>query len=173
MSKTVLQYIALFIVLLLVQVLICSHVVLFQVAVPFVFFYFIVRLPLSMSLNWQYTLAFLLGFLVDIFSDTPGVNALSCVLLTAVRKPVFYAYVQRDDKVKDIIPTIGKLGPWTYIKYLLTLCVIYCLLCFSIEYFSFADVKEIAIHSAASALFSFGLLLGLDSLMTSKREKRL
>ena len=173
MSKTGLQYFVLFILLFLAQVLICNHVVLFHVAVPLIFIYFIIRLPLGLSLNWQLTLAFCLGFLIDIFSDTPGVNALACTLLTIMRKPVFYAYVQRDDKMKDITPTIGKLGLWTYIKYLLSLTVIYCLLAFGIEYFSLADVKEIAISAGASALFTFCLLLGLDSLMTSKREKRL
>lgn len=173
MSNNWLQYTVLFITLVLAQVLICNHVVLFHTAVPLIFIYFIVRLPLSMSLNWQFTLAFLLGFIIDIFSDTPGVNSLSCLILAAVRKPVFYAYVQRDDKVKDIVPTIGRLGPWTYIKYLFSLTLIYCLCCFGIEYFSFADVKQIAVDASSSALFTFTLLLGVDSLMTSKREKRL
>lgn len=155
--------------MILVQVLICNHIAIFNVAVPLVFIYFIIRLPIDISSNLLYTLAFLLGFMVDIFSDTPGVNSLSCTLLAVVKKPVLYAYVQRDDRTKQITPSISTLGITPYSKYLLTIVAIYCVLTFTIEYFNFADVKDIVIMSAASCVLTFALLLGIDSLMISKK----
>lgn len=173
MSKDFLTFFVLFIVLVLVQVLIFNHIVLFNVAVPLVFIYFIIRLPLSLSTNWLLTLSFLLGLCVDIFSDTPGVNALSCTLLAAVKRPVFFAYVPRDDKTKEAEPTLTTLGPVPYCKYLLTMTGIFCLLEFTIEYFNFADVKDIAIVIAASTVLTFLLLLAADCLIVTRREKRL
>lgn len=173
MNKEIFQYALLFIIMLLAQVLICNHIALFNVAVPVVFIYFILRLPISLSLNWLLTLSFFIGFCVDLFSDTPGLNALACTLLAAVRKPVFYAYVQRDDRTKDMVPCLSTLGGGTYSKYLLSMVAIYCILVFSIEYFNFAVIADIAVMATSSSLLTFLLLLGTDSLIITKREKRL
>ena len=54
MTKTVLQLVALGIVLLLAQV-ICNKIVLLDVATPIVFIYLILRLPVYFSKNWTYT----------------------------------------------------------------------------------------------------------------------
>ena len=91
MSKYMLTMLFLFPILILVQVLVFNHIMLFNLAVPFVFIYFILRLPIGMPANLVLSLSFLIGMLVDIFSDTPGVNALACTVLAAVKTPVFYA----------------------------------------------------------------------------------
>ena len=84
MTKTVIQFIALFAVLLLAQV-ICSKIVLFNVAMPVIFIYLIMRLPINLHINWTLTIAFLLGLVVDIFNNTQGMNALACTLLATMR----------------------------------------------------------------------------------------
>lgn len=168
MSKDVLQFSILFFIMLLLQVLICNHIAIFDVAMPIIFIYFIIRLPISISLSTLFSLAFLMGFCVDIFSDTPGVNALACTIFAALRKPVYYAYVPRDDKTKFLIPSVSSLGIGTYSKYLATLIGIYCLLVFSIEYFNFADLEEIIILSASSSLLTFVSLLAIDCFIISK-----
>lgn len=168
MSKEVLQFAVIFILTITVQVLICNHIALFNVAVPIVFIYFIIRLPMDIGKGLLYTLAFLSGLLVDIFSDTPGVNALACTLLAAVKRPVYYAYVPRDDKTRSLVPSVSTLGLSTYCKVLVTMVGIYCLLAFTIEYFNFADVKEIAVLASSSCLLTFILLLATDCLIVTK-----
>ncbi|MCM1153255.1 MAG: rod shape-determining protein MreD [Muribaculum sp.] len=171
MNKEITVYAVIFIVLVLLQVLIFNHIAVFNIAVPFVFILFIIRLPIALRLNWLYTFSFLLGLFVDIFSDTPGVNSLSCTLLAALKRPVFYAYVTRDDKTQDITPTITTLGWSTFSKYVLTMTAIFCLINFSIEYFSFASVKDIAIITGASTILSFLLIMAADSLIATQRER--
>ncbi|MCH5225494.1 MAG: rod shape-determining protein MreD [Muribaculaceae bacterium] len=165
MSASILRYGLLFLVCVLLQVLIFNNIVLFHVAVPIVFIYFIIHLPINLKLSYVFTFSFLLGLIVDVFSDTPGVNALACTLTSALRIPIYYAYVAKDDVTSRQIPTISTLGIIEYSKYLLTFIVVYCLLAFSIEYFSFADVKEIAIMTGSSAVLTFILLLAFDSLI--------
>lgn len=118
-----------------------------------------------MGNGWLFTLAFLMGLSIDIFSDTLGVNALSCTLLAALKRPVYYAYVPRDDKTQYLIPSLSSLGVGTYCKFLVSMIGIYCLLVFSIEYFNLADVKEVVILSASSCLLTFILLLAIDCLI--------
>jgi rod shape-determining protein mreD len=168
MNKEILKLTVLFILMLLVQVLICNHIALFNVAIPVVFIYFIIRLPIAMGKGWLFTLAFLMGLCVDICSDTPGVNSLASTLLAAFKRPIYYAYVQRDDKTKNLIPSISALGVATYCKFLVTMVGVYCLMAFTIEYFNFADVKEIVILSAASCCLTFIILLAIDCLIIRK-----
>ena len=86
MSKTVLQFATLFVGMLLAQ-LICNRICLFGVAVPIVFIYFIIRLPMNLSVNWVMCLSFMLGLFVDIFENTQGMNALSanCVAVFLIQ----------------------------------------------------------------------------------------
>lgn len=168
MAQSILKYILLFILCVIVQSLIFNKIVLFHVAVPIVFIYFLIRLPIDLKLPYLFTFAFLLGLCVDIFSDTPGVNALACTLIAALRTPIYYAYMAKDDITSRLTPTVSTMGIVEYSKYLLTFVVIYCLIAFSIEYFSFADVKGIVILTGASSVFSFVILLALDCLIPEK-----
>jgi rod shape-determining protein mreD len=173
MQKYIFQYAALFFIMLGVQVLICNHIALFNVAVPMVFIYFIIRLPSAINKSLLFTLSFLIGFSVDVFSDTLGVNSLACTLIALAKNPMMYAYVAKDDRTKDIVPCLSSLGVVPYLKFLITVVFAFCLMVFSIEYFNFANVKEILIMSVSSTLLTFVLLLGTDSLIITKHEKRL
>lgn len=168
MNKEIFKFTVLFILMLLVQVLICNHIALFNVAVPIVFIYFIIRLPIAMGNGLLFTLAFLMGLCVDICSDTAGVNSLASTLFAAVKRPIYFAYVQRDDKTKNLIPSISSLGVGIYCKFLVTMVGVYCLMAFTIEYFNFADVKEIVILSSASCCLTFVILLAIDCLIIGK-----
>lgn len=168
MNNDIIKFSILFMLCVLTQALIFNHIVLFQVAIPLIFIYFIVRLPIDLKLSWVFTLSFFLGLLVDIFSDTPGVNALSCTILASIRRPIYYAYVAKDDVTSRLVPCVSSLGILDYAKYLLTFILIYCFLAFTIEYFSFADVKGIVILTSASTLFTFILLLAVDCLIPAK-----
>ena len=98
MSKTILQFILLGLILVLAQVIVFNHICLFNVAVPMVFIYLIIRLPITLSLNWTLTIGFFLGLVVDVFSDTYGMNALSCTVLAMLKRPVLRLYVPREEE---------------------------------------------------------------------------
>lgn len=168
MNKELLQFLILFVVVVTFQVLICNHIALFNVAVPIIFIYLIIRLPIALGKGWLFSISFFLGLIVDIFSDTPGVNSLAATILSALKRPAYYAYVPRDDKTKNLTPSISSLGVASYCKYLVTMVGIYCLLVFTIEYFNFADVKEIVVLAASSTVLSFLILLATDCLIITK-----
>lgn len=168
MTKVLIQNFIIMIALILVQVLICNHIMLFNAATLFVFIYIIINLPINLGTGWLLTWGFLIGLTVDIFSDTLGVNTFACTILAMLKRPVFFAYISKDDRTKELIPSISSIGLAAYSKYLLTMVLIYCLLVFVIEYMSIADIKEILIMSAGSALFTFLILLGLDSIIGNK-----
>ena len=90
MNKTAIILIALFLVLVPAQAVIFNNLILFNIALPLVFIYLIISLPVTLSTNWSLTIGFVTGLAVDIFSDTSGMNALACTTLAFIRKPVYH-----------------------------------------------------------------------------------
>lgn len=172
MNNAIIRYFGLFVLCILLQVLVFNRIILFHVAVPVVFIYFIIRLPINLKLPLVFTFSFFLGLIVDIFSDTPGVNALACTVISALRAPIYYAYMPKDDTTSRLTPGVSTMGLMEYGKYLLTFILIYCLLAFTIEYFSFADVKGIVILTASSTVLTFVILLAIDCLIPEKNPVR-
>lgn len=173
MSKTTLQFFLLGLILVLAQVIVFNHICIFNVAVPMVFIYLIVRLPITLSPNWVLTIAFFLGLIVDIFSDTYGMNALACTVLAMVRRPVLRLYVPREEDLTRPEPSVQSLGTAVYMKYLLTMTLIYCTLIFLIEAFALFNPLQLVLRIVFSTLLSFVLMLGIEAIMTSRSEKRL
>lgn len=173
MSKTLLQFILLGIILVLAQVIVFNHVCLFNVAVPMVFVYLIIRLPITLSVNWVLTISFVLGLIVDIFSDTYGMNTVACTILGGLRRPVLRLYVPREEDLTRPEPSMLSLGVGVYFKYLLTMTLIYCTLIFAIEVFTFFNPLQLVLRIVFSTLLSVLIMLGIDTLMTPRSEKRL
>ena len=172
MTRNVLQFATLFIVMVIAQA-ICSKICLFNIAVPVIFIYFIFRLPINIGINWMMTIGFILGLTIDIFNNTQGMNALSCVILATLRRPVFRLYTPREDELSDTIPSIDSLGLGVFFRYMSTLTVIYCTLLFSIQAFSVMNFWLTIQRIVASSILSAILILGFDSLAATHREKRL
>lgn len=169
MAKEILKYLLLFVVLVVTQVLVFNHLCLFNVAVPLVFIYFIIKLPVNLSANWAMTVSFLLGLMVDIFSNTQGMNALACTILAAVRLPILRLYFPREDDMSNPEPSLRTLGPGVYMKYLITVTAMYCALFFLIEAFTFYNWGLMMLRIAASTLLTFIILLAFDSLSARTR----
>lgn len=173
MARTILNFALLFVVLVLAQVVVFNHLYLFNVALPLVFIYFIIRLPVTMNLNWVLTVSFLLGLTVDIFSDTQGMNALACTIFATLKKPILRLYFPREEDLNDPEPSIKSLGLGIYVKYLITMSLVYCTLYFVIESFSFFNPVRLLLRIVCSSALTFLLILGIDSLTVRKNAKRL
>ena len=125
MNKTTLHIILLFLILVPIQALVLNNIVLFNVAVPMVFIYLIITLPVTYSANTAMTIGFITGLAVDILSDTIGVNTLSSTILAFVRRPVFHLYVPVDNDLAEQCPSIRNMGVASFLKYASSMTLIY------------------------------------------------
>lgn len=143
---------------------------LFGVAIIFVFIYSILTLKIDTSVSLVMTWAFFGGLVIDIFSDTLGVNTMAALILAVIRRPVFYVYVPKDDRSKCIVPTSKNLGFANYTKYILTTTLLFCLILFSLEYLNYVNITDVLLYSVSSTLATFLVILGMDSLLESKQH---
>lgn len=173
MTRTAFNFILLAILLVLVQAVIFNHLVLFGCAVPMVFIFLLVRLPMSLSPTAMLSIGFLLGLAVDIFSDTLGMNALACTVLAFMRRPLFHFLAPHEDDIMTIQPSVRTMSLPAYVKYLISMTGIYCLLVFTIESFGFFHPLILLLRAAASTVYSFLLLYAISTINLRSRQKRL
>lgn len=169
MAKEILKYLLLFVVLVVAQVVIFNHLCLFNVAIPLIFIYFVIKLPVNLSVNWAMTVSFLLGLIIDIFSNTQGMNALSCTILATIRIPLLRLYFPREEDMTNPEPSLRTLGPAVYMKYLITVVAAYCFLFFIIEAFTFYNWGLMLLRIISSSLLTFVVLLAFDSMSAKTR----
>jgi rod shape-determining protein MreD len=80
-----------FIILLSLQVIVFNNINLFGFISPFPYILFIILYPVNGNKSGLIFASFLLGLLMDMFSDSGGVHAAACVTLAYFR-PAFFKF---------------------------------------------------------------------------------
>lgn len=158
---------------MLAQAVVFNNLVLFNCAMPFVFIYVIISLPVTTSTNLSTLIGFLTGLCADAFADTYGLNALCCTILAFIRKPVFHLYIPRDEDLAEQCPGMKSMGTVNYLKYAGTMVLIYCIMVFVIESFGFFNIWRMAVRILASSVYTLVVIYAIDSLSLTRREKKL
>ena len=82
-------------------------------------------------------------------------------------------YFAREDDLANPIPSIRTLGTGIYIKYLLSIVLVFNIILFFIQSFTLSNIVLTLLRIVASTILSTLLIFGIDSLDNTKREKRL
>lgn len=64
-----------FVVFVLIQVLILNNIHFLRIATPFLYLYFIIKMPVGSSRTQVVFFSFIAGVVIDTFSNTPGMHA--------------------------------------------------------------------------------------------------
>ena len=169
MNKTTLILLLQCLVLVPLQAVFFNNLVLFNVALPIVFIYVIISMPITMGANKAMTFAFLTGMAVDILSDTPGLNALACTILAFIRNFVFHLYMPSDADLAEQSPSIRNMGVAAYLKYAGTMTIIYCIMVFGIEALQSWNPWLYLARIVASSLFSLLIIYAIASWARNKK----
>ncbi len=151
-----------FVVLCMAQVLILNHIHLFNVAIPLLYVYFTITFqrgtPKWMTLLWS----FALGLAIDVFSNTPGLASGSLTLIAVIQPYLLELFVPRDS-AENLEVSISTLGISKFITFSVALLVVYCLVFFALEAFSFYNWQYWLECAGASALLTFVLIMAIES----------
>ena len=152
-----------FVVLCLVQVLILNHIHLFDLAIPLLYVYFTITFqrgtPKWMILLWS----FALGLAIDVFSNTPGLASGSLTLIAVIQPYLLELFVPRDS-VENLEVSISTLGIGKFMIFSAVLLVVYCLVFFALEAFSFYNWQHWLTCAGASFVLSFALMMAIESI---------
>lgn len=163
------KYIVMFILLVLLQVLIFNNISFLGYGTPFLYIYFIIKMPIDGNRSLITLLGFAIGFVIDIFCNTPGVNAAATTLAAFVNRGVQGLFFMRGD-FSDQEPGWGLLGN-AFVKYILLLIFIHHFALISIEAFSFFNIKLLSFRILLSTILTFFIILALEGI-TIKKDKK-
>ena len=162
MSVDLLKRLGWFFVLCVAQVLILNHIHLFDLAIPLLYVYFTITFrrgtPKWMILLWS----FVLGLAIDVFSNTPGLASGSMTLIAVIQPYLLELFVPRDS-AENMEVSISTLGIGKFITFSVALLVLYCLVFFALEAFSFYNWQYWLACAGASSLLTFVLMMAIES----------
>ncbi len=168
MNNAFLNNTARFILLLAAQIVIFNKFNLFGFLNPYPYILFLILYPVNSNKNAFLLASFCLGITMDIFSDSGGVHAASCIILAFLRPQIFkfsfgLSYEYQTVKLNDI------LTPERF-SFILASVLIHHLIMFSLEIFTLSLIFEILFRTILSCAFT--IILSILIIYLIKPKKR-
>ena len=151
-----------FVALLVAQVLILNHVHFLGVGTPLLYVYFAITFRRNFPKWLVLVSCFMLGLMVDIFSNTPGL-ASSVMTLVGLAQCYLLELIVPRDSAEELDASMKTLGFSKFITLSALLTVLYCLLFFALEAFNFFNVLLWLARSFVSAALTLVLILAVES----------
>lgn len=152
-----------FIGLVLIQVLVLNHMHISGYATPFLYIYFILKINSKVGRNELMLWAFMLGLTVDIFGNTPGMNASAATCLAFSRSSLLRLSTLRSED-EAFYPGIKSLGVSSFSRYALLASVLFCTVLLLIDTFSFFHVGRLILKIIASTISTFIFIFCAESI---------
>lgn len=167
MKTVYIKEVLVFILLILVQVLLLNRINVFGVATPVLYLYFLLKLPVGRKQHYVIISGFLMGLIIDIFLNTPGMNAAATTIMATFRKPVINLFYDREifEEFKPGINTAT--GP--FVRLVIFMVFTHLTLLFFIESFTLFNLLNTLNRIIASSVISIIMILALDSLIYRKK----
>lgn len=163
MIQILLQNIARFVVLVLVQVLILNNIQFLGFVNPYIYVLFILSLPIKNKAWSTLILSFVLGITIDVFSNTLGLHAFACVLIAFLRAPLIKLFCSLEENV-NFTPSLSTFGIAAYIKYIVVLILIHHFTLYYMEIFTLAHFWVTMYRALISSAITISIILGIQLL---------
>ena len=158
-----------FLFLLFLQVLILNNIHFSGYINPYFYIYFILLLPFETPRWLLLSSAFLLGMALDIFSNTPGLNAAACVLLAFFRPIVISSISTGTEYQIGNHPSLKNQGIRWFSYYTVILVLIHHLSLFYLEVFRLTEFFHTLLRALLSAIFTL-LMIFISEYLFYSRE---
>lgn len=157
-----------FIVLVLVQGLVLNHINFLGYVNPFLYVIFILVYPTTNNRMLFLLISFLLGFMIDMFSDSGGIHAAASVLLAYIRPPLLkfvFGVLYDYQSIKFNQIDLGNFFIYTTTGVLIHHSVLFILAFFNSELW-----LEILKTTLFSSIFSIVVILIIQILFSTNRK---
>lgn len=156
--RHVLPYIARFVILLFLQVLLFNNIDFLGYVSPYIYLIFFLGLPFSFKTSYSMLLGFLMGLIIDIFSNTMGVHTFACVLLCYVRKSwMGLLFTNLNGQQESLTPQ--RVGWLDYTKYIVGLILLHHTTIYMLEAFTFFAFGYTLLRIVLNTFFTTLLIL--------------
>lgn len=162
-----LQRVVWFVVLVLIQTQILNHVHIMGYATPMLYIYYLLVLDSEIPRKNILLQAFVLGLCVDIFSNTPGVNAGAATLLAFIRRPLLQMQMLRET-TDAYEPGIRSMGIGPFLRYVSGAVLVFVVTVRLMAAFNFAHVGELLLRIVTDAVITIVCIMCVDAMRRKK-----
>lgn len=163
-----------FVLFLLIQIIILNEVPpLHQYITPYLYFAFILWMPFGTNRLTLTFLGFLLGYSLDIFTNTPGLHAAAACLIGYIRPSILnllLAQETSEEVTKE--PSVGTMGWGPFFIYILFLTLIHHFYLVLLEWLQFGNILYFIGKVFATSVMSVILILVVELLLNRRKIKR-
>lgn len=162
------------IILLLVQLFLIKNIPpLHQFIVPYIYFVFLIWLPFRVTRMQLLYIAFVWGYVVDLFYQTPGLHLAACVLL-AYARPALVSFLLPKDSTEwgSEEPSRATMGQVPYFVYVLILTMVHHAWLILLEWIQFGSFFYFMGKLIATTAVSMFLVVIADLLFNRKASRR-
>ncbi len=159
-----------FIALFLIQLPLIYRITLWDRIFGFFYVGFLILLPFRISRPYLLVAGFLIGLIVDVFSNTPGIHAGACVFIMYVRDLWLKIVIDDTEELTNInYISIKKTG---FILFVFPLVLIHHFIIFLVENGGLHLVGLLISKTILSSLFSFTIIFVLNYLIVPKSRRQ-
>lgn len=163
-----------FVLFLLIQIIILNEVPpLHQYITPYLYFTFLLWMPFGSSRLSLTVLGFLLGFCLDIFTNTPGLHTAAATLIGYIRPSVLnllLAQETSEEITKE--PSVGTMGWGPYFIYVIIITFVHHFYLVLLEWLQFGSFSYFIGKVIATSLISTLLIFVVELVMNRRKLKR-
>ena len=163
-----------FVLFILLQVFVLNTIPpLHQFIVPYIYFLYILWLPLGISRIWLLLLAFIFGLTLDYFTGTPGLHAAPCVAIAFLRPFLLKLLLAQETAEASYMEPGHKSMGWApYITYAVVLILLHHSYLVLIEWLQFGNFLYFMGKVAGTSAVSLLLILIAELLIPRKEKQR-
>ena len=151
----------------MLQVILLNRINVFGYATPVLYIYFLLKLPFGRNPYYSIISGFLMGLIIDIFLNTPGMNAAATTIVATFRKPILNLFYDREI-FDGFIPGINN-GTSQFVKLTVFVVSLHLTLLFFIESFTLFNAVNTIMRIVTSSIISILIIISLDVLIYRKK----
>ena len=160
-----------FVAFVLLQTLVINNIHLFGIVTPFIYIYVIIKLRTDLARSGLIVLSFLLGLVIDIFSNTLGVHAAACSFIGFIRNPLMEQFADMKELPDRSVPSYRLFGISKFFRYSLILVTLHHSILFLIDSFSFYQPFMMLTRMISSILLTLLLLFIFEAFNLGNKRK--
>jgi rod shape-determining protein MreD len=160
-----------FVLLVSLQIFLLNKVNFFGYLNPYIYILFIMLLPFETP-GWLLLLfGFVTGLIIDMFANTPGLNAAATVLMAFMRPAVINLVGNRPDYDQSGEPSMRDMGFQWFLPYAIMMVLIHHCALNLIDVFSFREFGQTFLRVIISSSFTL-IFIFLAQYMLSVQKER-
>ena len=166
MTRDLISYFIRFSLLIIVQIFLLNNVQFSGLLNPYLYVYFLIVLPVDFSPNIGLFVAFAMGIIIDMFSQTMGMHTISAVFLAYARPYILRYMAPRDGYEFSRNVSIKQMGWLWFLTFSGLMVFLHHFVLFFTESFRMSGLGYTMLKAVGSSLLTLTLIIIVQLLFT-------